>query len=82
MFIKILEVIKRPLTQLVVFVFLLLCLPYLAPFMQGGSSEFHSLSIIGAILCMFFIDNKLLGKLFSFVFPLDKLDYGWYVTCG
>ena len=38
--------------------------------------------IIGAILCMFFIDNRLLGKLFSFVFPLDKLDYGWYVTCG
>ncbi len=32
--------------------------------------------IIGAILCMFFIDNRLVGKLFSlFVFPLDKLDY-------
>ena len=40
------------------------------------------LKLIGAILCMFFIDNRLLGKLFSFVFPLDKLDYGWYVTCG
>ena len=40
------------------------------------------LQLIGAILCMFFIDNRLLGKLFSFVFPLDKLDYGWYVTCG
>ena len=40
------------------------------------------LLVIGAILCMFFIDNRLLGKLFSFVFPLDKLDYGWYVTCG
>ena len=39
-------------------------------------------NLIGAILCMFFIDNRLLGKLFSFVFPLDKLDYGWYVTCG
>ena len=38
--------------------------------------------VIGAILCMFFIDNRLLGKLFSFVFPLGKLDYGWYVTCG
>ena len=38
--------------------------------------------VIGATLCMFFIDNRLLGKLFSFVFPLDKLDYGWYVTCG
>ena len=38
--------------------------------------------LIGSILCMFFIDNRLLGKLFSFVFPLDKLDYGWYVTCG
>ena len=46
MFMKILEVIKRPLTQLVVFVFLLLCLPYLAPFMQGGSSEFHSLRVL------------------------------------
>jgi len=21
-------------------------------------------------------------KLFSFVFPLDKLEYGWYITCG
>ena len=38
--------------------------------------------LIGAILCIFFIDNMLLGKLFSFVFPLNKLDYGWYVTCG
>ena len=38
--------------------------------------------VIGAILFMFFIDNRLLGKLFSFVFPLDKLDYGWNVTCG
>jgi len=24
----------------------------------------------------------LVGKLFSFVFPLDKLEYGWYITCG
>ena len=31
---------------------------------------------------MFFIDNMLVGKLFSFVFPLDKLEYGWYITCG
>jgi hypothetical protein len=32
--------------------------------------------LIGAILCMFFIYNMLVGKLFSlFVFPLDKLDY-------
>ena len=38
--------------------------------------------IIGAILCMFFIDNRLVGELFSFVFPLDKLEYGWYITCG
>ena len=38
--------------------------------------------LIGAILCMFFIDNRLVGKLFSFVFPLDKLEYGWYITCG
>ena len=42
----------------------------------------RNLGIIGAILCMFFIDNRLVGKLFSFVFPLDKLEYGWYITCG
>ena len=46
------------------------------------SRQLSNSGVIGAILCMFFIDNRLLGKLFSFVFPLDKLDYGWYVTCG
>ena len=35
--------------------------------------------VIGAILCMFFIDNRLLGKLFSFVFPLDR--FGLRMVC-
>ena len=38
-------------------------------------------SIIGAVLHIFMIDNLLHGNYSLFLFPLDKVDYGWYITC-
>ena len=44
--------------------------------------------LIGAILhnwchSTYLYDRQFVTwKLFSFLFPLDKVDYGWYITCS